>query len=429
LGGYAAPGRGASDPYAELLNDKKITADIIWEAESGPVSYPSWSVEQKKDLSRALAAVEAGEPAGLTTAPAPIEPIKVVQDKLDGRIFASTEPVQQCEDDGHVFYTSADAWKLYLTHVAHSLWLERHGKVAWSLKTMTKPERALLLDSRLLQKRKDKLEFEATRFVMGHALSWDPSIAYRFLVEKGLLGDTPEKTVVALTGWASRNLRHIRGSETFAGLYGYPGPVPMDRFLRPGVPGPWKVGGCWGVTGFYAGALRGANIPVESSINGQHSRPFFPTAGLALHHGDDIYTSWVGPSGNAAPPERLLLTRDEWKRLADSPELDCADGKCNSREEQTEYNVERRQILLAGEYHTDGPMYEYASKGRDYLDGSLRGYRVGDDELHTFAKPYLSTEERMAFIAEVEAELKRIGGGDIKEGGEIVRLRVKAFWR
>ena len=53
-------GKDGFSTYAELLNDKKITADIIWEAESGPVSYPSWSVEQKKDLSRALAAVEAG---------------------------------------------------------------------------------------------------------------------------------------------------------------------------------------------------------------------------------------------------------------------------------------------------------------------------------------------------------------------------------
>lgn len=50
------------------------------------------------------------------------------------------------------------------------------------------------------------------------------------------------------------------------------------------------------------------------------------------------------------------------------------------------------------------------------------------DRFITYAKPYLSAEERKAFLAELEAELKRLGGGDLKKGAEVVEKRVKAFW-
>ena len=423
----SAFGRGTADPYASLLTDENIASDIVWEGNSGPMSYSSWSVRQQADLSRALAAVETGKPAGLRAAPEPIGHIDIDPLNLDKKKFPAEKPAPHCEDDGHVLITSEDAWKIYLAHVAHSLWLERHGKVGWSLKTMSKSERALLLDSRFLQKRKNEKEFDVTRFVMGHALSWDPTAAYRFLVEKKLLGDTPEETVIAVTGWASRNLRHITASETYADIYGYPGPIPVDRILNAAVPGPWKVGGCWGVTGFYAGVLRGANIPVENSMIGGHSRPIFPSAGLALNHGDDIYTSIIGPSGNAVPSRKLLLSRDEWARLVESPELDCVEGKCNTPREQADFNIGRRQRQLAREYMTDWALYNYISKGPEYLNDSLRGYRV-DNKFVTYAMPYLSAEERRAFIAEVEAELRRLGGGDTKKGGEIVLRRSDAFW-
>jgi len=428
--GCSAQVRGDSSSYDALLKNEKIAASIIWETESGPLAYPDWSTKQKGDLTRALAAVEAGKPAGLLAPPVPNTGHKIIHEKLN---LPKKKNGPQCEDDGHVLYAANDAWVLYVAHIAHSLWLERHRKVGWSLSKMESDERALLLDSRLLQKRKDADEFEATRFVMGHALSWDPAMAYRFLVREKLLGKTPEDTVGNVTDWASMNLRHIRGGETYAAIYGYPGPIPIDRFTDPTFEGPKKVGGCWGVTGFYAGILRGVNIPVENSMKGKHeynmhSRPVFPTAKRALNHGDDIYSTLVGASGNKIPGSRMLLTQKEWETLVQSPKLDCVAGKCNTKEEQADYNIGRRQRLLAREFLTDGFLAEYHYKDPKYVDESLQGFRVGGG-FNTFAKPYLSAEERKAFISEIEAELKRLGGGDIKKGGKIANDRARAFYK
>ncbi|TBR23153.1 hypothetical protein EPO15_06485, partial [bacterium] len=222
---------GRRPPYTDLLGDPSIAGSIIWEGKSGPEPYPSWPAERKQDLARALAAVDVGRPAGLEAPPNPILPIAIKNENLDRGKLGIEEETENCEDDGHVFYSAEDAWALFLAHVAHSLRLERDRKVAWSLRGMSDEERSYLLDSRRLQKRKDAGEFEATRFVMGHALSWDPAIAYRFLVKKGLLGDSPERTLFSLTSWASRNLRHILGDETYQALYGYPGPIPIDRII------------------------------------------------------------------------------------------------------------------------------------------------------------------------------------------------------
>jgi hypothetical protein len=426
-GACTTPGSRPSAAYSALLSDPALAASIVWEGPSGPVAYPAWDAGQKRGLARALELVDAGLPAGLKAPPEPILPLKLRDDVLDRAKLGAEESQETCEDDGHVFYSADEAWTLYLAHVAHSLWLERGRKVAWSLRDMTPEERALLLDSRRLQKRKDAHEFEATRFAMGHALSWDPALAYRFLEGKGMLGTTPEETVFALTSWASRNLRHIAGAETFQALYAYPGPPPVDMIIRPAVPGPKKVGGCWGVTGVYAAVLRGANVPVVNSQVDGHSRPHFPTAGRFLNHGDDVYTSLIAPSGNEVPPAELLLTANDWEALVVTPAVDCVEGRCNTLKEQADYNVGRRERLLARKHMTDGFLYKLVKEGPVAVDAELRGYET-NNELVTFAKPFLSDEERRAFLAELEAELARLGGGDAEKGKAVVEQRVKAFW-
>lgn len=420
-------GRRPSGGYDALLADPAVAASIVWEGTTGPQAYPLWTQAQKLDLARALELADAGLPAGLKAPPEPILPLKLKEEALDRAKLGIEGSQETCEDDGHVFYSADDAWKLYLAHVAHSLWLERGRKVAWSLRDMTPEQRSYLLDSRRLQKRKHAHEFEATRFVMGHALSWDPAISYRFLKGQGMLAGTPEKTVLALTSWASRNLRHIMGNETFQAIYGYPGPPPIDLIVQPLVPGTKKVGGCWGVTGFYAAVLRGANIPVVNSQLDGHSRPHFPTAGRFLNHGDDIYTTTIAPSGNEVPSAELLLDRREWETLVASPAIDCVDGRCNTLKEQADYNVGRRELLLARKHRSDGLLFRYLKGGAAAVDADLRGYEL-NGAIVTFAKPYFSDEERRSTLAEIEAELVRIGGGDIEKGKAVVEKRVKAFW-
>ena len=120
-----------SDAYAALLADPAIAGSVIWESTSGPEAYPTWTTARKQDLARALAAVDAGRPAGLEAAPSPILPIEIKNEALDRGKLGIEEKTENCEDDGHVFYSASDAWALYLAHVAHSLWLARGRKLAW----------------------------------------------------------------------------------------------------------------------------------------------------------------------------------------------------------------------------------------------------------------------------------------------------------
>lgn len=406
IGTGATTGR-ASRGYARLLADPAIAGALVWEDASGTRAYERWSAAEKEDLRRTLAAKDSGRPAGPKGSPRP----------------AAGLPLS--DDASFIAISSPTAWRVYLAHAAHSLWLERRRKVPWSLKDMREAERALLLDARKLFKREGD-HYRFTLSVMGHAVSWDPEIAYRFFQEHSMPGATQEATLLALSQWAHVHLRHIVMPTTYAQLYGYEGPPPVERILYPADGKPRWVGGCWGVTGFYAAALRGVNIPVESRQVDGHSHPYFPTANRALSHGDDIYSATIGPAGNQVPVGRILLSHEEYRRLVEKPAIDCAGGRCNSKRQQAAYNIARRNRLLAVEFLTDGLLYDFAG-GPAELDKDLRG--VKDDGDLRYVKPLLDENERKSAIAAIEAEARRLGGGDAARGAGIAKKRATDFYR
>jgi len=183
-------------------------------------------------------------------------------------------------------------------------------------------------------------------------------------------------------------------------------------------PGPRWVGGCWGVTGFFAAALRGVNIPVDSGVFADHSSPRFPSVGLALKHGDDIYTSTLGPSGNRVDVKKIFMSAEEFDRLVLNPEPFCVEGKCHSKEDQARYEQRRREYLLALEVLTDGALMWFTN-GREGFDERLTG---------DYLKPLFTEKERDHHAVRIQAELERIGEGDLKKGLAIVRKRAIAFY-
>ncbi|MCC7540711.1 MAG: hypothetical protein IT379_31130 [Deltaproteobacteria bacterium] len=152
--------------------------------------------------------------------------------------------------------------------------------------------------------------------------------------------------------------------------------------------------GCWGTTGLYAALLRTVNIPVtneEWDLSSQpHRRPVFPSAGLTVTHADDITAGLMRPSTGSLPPlaapsSSLFYSLDEYESRFVTPELDCSDDetRCNTEDEQGNYNVERDLLELAYTYRLDGLVMQYVEHDGEYLAVRACVHRVRSSAART----------------------------------------------
>jgi hypothetical protein len=305
--------------------------------------------------------------------------------------------------------------------------------VAWSLADFPDDQLAYLLDGRtLLSYHSPSGRYRFYYSVMGNITDWNPRISHEFLDNLGLIGSTQLETILALTDWMRGYLIHYSGSDDFNELWGYPGPPPVDRVLY-SLRQPHKTAGCWGTSGLYAGVLRSVNIPVRHertplgtcSACGTHSRPAFPSVGLSMPHADDPYNATLRPSGVLVPSEELFFTEEEMQEMFLDPAPDCSGG-CNSSCAQASVNSSRHKLRTAHEYMANYLLYQYAIYGADYLDGTLRGFRVGG-EVQECALPLFSSQERARMILDVEQKLIEMGGGSLEAGKQAAIAAEGAF--
>lgn len=433
----AAPGPAAEpilepapEIYREVLDDPRITGSLVWEgvwAEGGGARpYPKWDAARRSELHRALAARERSE-GGTPDGPPAVEEGRWVSDE--------------------------DAWRVFLDHASHALWLEAHGALPWSLRSMTADQLALLLDGRHLLTRDDG----RTRYafgVAGEVTDWDPDRAFAFLRERELLRPTQEETVYAVADWVRRSVRPLAEGEeaavAYAGSFEYPGPPPVDRILRASGPEPparaaearsHAVADCHGLSGLFAAVLRSANIPVAVALSrfarpggtiSLHSRVELPTVGRGLAHSAELYAPLSLPSGNAIPTSALFPTLGWIRDHVDRPRrFECAGTACHREAEQALYNTARRLIGLAATHLPDGllidraqdpsaeqppeRLYELLAEGCRRFDGGR------------FVRPLFEDAERREIARRADEEIARAGGGDWAKGAETVRRRWETF--
>lgn len=397
-------------PYRTLLAVPKIRHNILWHGfeHNGQFSektYDQWTAAQKTDLDQAILLLEREGRHALTLPPA--------------LVSASSFALQ-------------DAWKIYLAHVAHCLWTEVHRIVSWRLANFRDDDLKLLLDSRTLMAVQNTTP-NTYRFdtnLLGNVTAWNPRISYQFLSNLDMIKPTQAATIFAVTDWMRAHLIHIGGGTVYADQYGYAGPPPADRVLYPLEGKRHITAGCWGTTGLYAALLRSVNIPVKSSkiqLNGgRHSNPEFPTAGLALVHGDDPYTMQLDMSGNIIPSADLFYSLAELSDRFINPPIDCDGSRCNSVDVQASYNQEKDQWRLAHDYLADYPLYIYARNGAAALNARLDG---PDPDLagYDYVQPLFQPAERQVIIDDVANKLTQIGNGDLAAGGAIVIERWRRF--
>ena len=340
------------DIFDQWVKDNpKLSNAIIWRAKDSksskqsnkysngiPHTYNSWSLDKKRELAGTF--------------------WKTLLDILPG-----LEEVPECtvnlSEEGTVYSTDInpdDAWKYYLTHIAHCLRVEIDRLVHWSLLKYDQYQLEFFLDSRTFFEYVESrdvysiLRYDESLFSHGSATLGDPVRIYDFFDGEKLIGMTRWGTIGRLLGWCRDNLQHFDGDNTpenFEKHWQYRGYPPVERIIsgtnHPDLGYQHYTAGCWGTTGFLRTILRTINIPVLLEERCGHAMPHFvydKTHEFYLSHGDDPYNSLYKHSTPKFIPLELIIDHykfDEWfdKNL---PEKTI----CN--------NIGRHSLELAVEY-------------------------------------------------------------------------------
>lgn len=406
----------ASEPpvgFRDLLSDPRVAEALVWEGAwedgTGPRPYSAWDAGHRADLHRALVARELG------------------------RALRSGDPaVAERLEDGRWLSPEA-AWRVYLAHAAHALWVELHRQVAWSLRSLTPDQIALLLDGRNLL----ELDPAGDRYAFGPAGAvavWRPEVVFAFLRHHELLAASQEETVYSLADWARRAVRPRPPSATEPVPEALPSVV---RLLEETAAARPSLAGCHALSGLLAAGLRSANVPVrvaespfahrgEEAV--RHSRLELPTLGRGLVHSSELHAHLVLPSGNSIPTGALFATLGWIRDHVESPRhLDCADGSCHTAAEQALFNSARRLLALAATHLPDGLLIDRASDAsvtvppERLFDTLASG--CSEAPGGAFVRPLFEDAERREIARRADQEIERAGGGDWARGAETVRQR------
>ena len=279
------------EKYLSLLNRTSLQNRMVFETEDGALNYRAWPESQKLMLKEFLDLRDRNQPFPITGPP---------------------------EINRLGYMSHCDALKIYLSHVAQSLWADATRMVAWRLSSANANSLTHLFDSRQLMLFSAARGYRFDFFVMGAVTHWDPVLSFNFLISEGILAVSHWQTIQNLAAWCRRNLIHITGyaydhnggpfssqAEQWEYIYGYSGVPLVDKMLFP-LPGRRHIThGCWGTSGFMAALLRTVNIPVHHGrsefSSGHHSRPEFFSVNKSLSHGDDLYNGWVRLGHNNVP--------------------------------------------------------------------------------------------------------------------------------
>lgn len=391
-------------PYHTLLAINKIATNVIWENATGVRNYTQWTNAEKAALDNAIRSLENGQNPTLSQPPA----------LLPGNDISP-----------------ADAWTIFLAHIAQSLWVDVNNKVNWNLSDYSSDNLNLLLDGRKLIRylpSNNLYGFEVGN--MGNVTPWNAKVAFDFMDNFGLIQSSGQATLYKLTDWMRGHLIHISGGADLVAQFGYAGPPPVDKVLYPLEGKRHITAGCWGTTGLYNAVLRTVNIPVQSGTmglgGGTHSRPIFPSLNKSMPHGDDPYTATLIPSGVPVPTANIFYSLADMNSKFSNPTPDCVGGNCNTVGDQASYNQGKDHLKLAFDLKGDWVLYTYATHDAAYMDEYFQGPFIGGG-VHLYAKPYFEPAVRASMIAEVEARLTSLGDGDIEAGKQIVTERVNRW--
>src|SRR5579885_111746 len=272
--------------------------------------------------------------------------------------------------------------RVYLTQLANRLSAELTAAFPWSIAASTAPELNLLLSMGDTLYHVDNVANPGYFFQEGGPSPATPVYTINFFKTNNLIGSDAADTIERLFAW-ERQLIHffyVSGDPT-VNVYPYfwgPNTPPIpDSAVIEGTTytGPVNAGfghytaGCSGTMEFMKSVLRSINIPVELHwVSCQHATPIFPTAGLAMTHGDDPYDrlGWVTPYPGFPVPQ----TSEYLVTIAQHDQLFPA----NQDWDECTHNVGIQVANVAIKYGSDYLMNLYCQdlmSGADHASGQV----------------------------------------------------------
>lgn len=353
------------------------------------------------------------------------------------------------------YFTEEEALRMWLPHIAVSLYVEVNRIVNWSIKSYNDEELAALFDARKVFRYKYAGIEGYTMHIhylspngMDGITDWNPFYTLEFLKSKKIIKiprtlpspepsrpvigaietvsftkpekEAQKKAIYALTQWMRAHLVHessTSGPEHRI-LYGYDGLYPLDKILNPPEGAESITKGCIGTTSIYGAMLSLINIPVQKSASiGRHIAPLFPTVGIAMLHGDDPYIPYfyVRRGLQEIPPEKFFITIDEFHAMNNAP-LVPYEGYTPLQTEQTKYVQAKQTAQNAYRYKAYTLLRERAV---DFLWRIPSGNTESTLEQRwttEYWMPLFSREEMNSMFSAMDTEILRIGAGNYTEG-------------
>lgn len=388
----------------------EIFRQMIWADEErssgGSIIY---SREKMQKLAHYIALLEAGQDFPLNSPPAGFD-----------------VPWGERLDSTRKFYTEDEALSMWLPHLAVSLYTEVNELVPWSITSYTNEQKAFLLDARRFINYWSLPSGPAYTFFLtwenGGGLAgitdWNAFYSFEFLRSNDMIRATQAESIYAFTQWIRENVYHEAASRAYELhlSYGYNGSYPVDKILSPPSGQKSWTQGCSGTSSLYSAVLKTINIPVSINMTlGGHRGPLFPTAGLALMHGDDPYGLSNRRGLQEVPVNEIFVSIAGFNAMNNAePEpyygytpsrADMASYLNTKRVAQNAYNHMAYQLL--NKRAQDVVVYAPAN----ITAGTLEHW-WGDEGW----RPVFEADEREAMFAAMDAEITRIGHGDYNQG-------------
>src|SRR5262245_45363237 len=330
------PGVGGVTINGEVLhcwlnNNPQVRAHIIWEmmkftgevdefgtavVEAAPVPYDQWAWPLQHDLDVAFYYA--------------YDYLKNGGTNFGGLALPDAPPNQLTLADGdHATnkFSTADAWRLYVGTIAHSLAMEVGGFLPWSVVSYKPGDLDLLFNGHYLVRvsyRKTAGPVSPLGSFAGYVPYGDQTIAappvltFEYLVGNDMVRGNHKATIGQILEWTRVNWMHLGGippqldsldtleHEVVWGYRGYPTVAAMmhPKIVHDPISNTDLFGGkllsftrgCWGASEFLQAVLRTVNIPVdvvpdEPWVPGGdgHGTAEFHTIDMALPDGDETH--------------------------------------------------------------------------------------------------------------------------------------------
>jgi len=329
--GTACAGAANSDLALQcwLTHNPNVAQAMVYLNISGQQTFSEWPVTLQDQMYGYFDQMVSWYDAGWPVVPQP-------------QIFPTPVPVEGPDPSyGERYMTLAMGTQVYMGQVAAVLAGELTAQFPWSIAGYSPAELKPLLnqsvDYQLLWE--PAVTHSGYYWQIGFSGSpANPSYVAVFFKVNHLLGSTAAETVALLYQW-ERQLEHFYvvsgyNTTTTDQVYTYfwgpnAPPIPASYVVNGTTyTGPEAVAeyafqhytaGCWGTQDFMSSMLKIMNIPVQrTGVSCGHATPVFPTAGVAMTHGDDPYDArgYVSPSVLASPtPADYLISLGKYDQL------------------------------------------------------------------------------------------------------------------